>query len=84
MQSRQLITQLQENIAQSIIGQEHVVSRLIIGLLANGNLLLEGLPPHFDRRRAGHLERQNTALATRIGRQPRQSIMPIPGCRSWR
>jgi MoxR-like ATPase len=44
MQNRQQITQLQENIAKSIIGQEHVVSRLIIGLLANGNLLLEGLP----------------------------------------
>ncbi len=44
MDSRQQITQLQEDIAQSIIGQEHVVSRLVIGLLANGNLLLEGLP----------------------------------------
>ena len=30
--------------AQSIIGQEAVVERLIIGLLANGNLLVEGLP----------------------------------------
>jgi MoxR-like ATPase len=29
---------------QSIIGQETVVERLIIGLLANGNLLVEGLP----------------------------------------
>jgi MoxR-like ATPase len=28
----------------SIIGQEAVVERLIIGLLANGNLLVEGLP----------------------------------------
>jgi MoxR-like ATPase len=28
----------------SIIGQEDVVERLIIGLLANGNLLVEGLP----------------------------------------
>jgi MoxR-like ATPase len=44
MHSRQEISQLQKDIAQSIIGQEHVVSRLIIGLLANGNLLLEGLP----------------------------------------
>jgi MoxR-like ATPase len=44
MGSRQQITQLQERIARSIIGQEHVVSRLVIGLLANGNLLLEGLP----------------------------------------
>ena len=30
--------------AASIIGQEKVVERLIIGLLANGNLLVEGLP----------------------------------------
>jgi MoxR-like ATPase len=30
--------------AASIIGQETVVERLIIGLLANGNLLVEGLP----------------------------------------
>lgn len=28
----------------SIIGQEAVVERLIIGLLENGNLLVEGLP----------------------------------------
>jgi MoxR-like ATPase len=28
----------------SIIGQENIVERLIIGLLANGNLLVEGLP----------------------------------------
>jgi MoxR-like ATPase len=44
MESRQLIEQLHERIAQSIIGQEHIVERLLIGLLANGNLLVEGLP----------------------------------------
>jgi MoxR-like ATPase len=35
---------LKERMQQSIIGQETVVERLIIGLLANGNLLVEGLP----------------------------------------
>ena len=35
---------LKERMHQSIIGQETVVERLIIGLLANGNLLVEGLP----------------------------------------
>ncbi len=35
---------LQERMNASIIGQERIVERLIIGLLANGNLLLEGLP----------------------------------------
>ena len=35
---------LQTRMQESIIGQEVVVERLIIGLLANGNLLVEGLP----------------------------------------
>jgi MoxR-like ATPase len=44
MDSRQEISRLQKIMAQSIIGQEAVVERLLIGLLANGNLLIEGLP----------------------------------------
>ena len=35
---------LKTRMQESIIGQEGVVERLIIGLLANGNLLVEGLP----------------------------------------
>lgn len=35
---------LRARMQASIIGQEKVVERLIIGLLANGNLLVEGLP----------------------------------------
>jgi MoxR-like ATPase len=35
---------LKARMHESIIGQEDVVERLIIGLLANGNLLVEGLP----------------------------------------
>ncbi len=38
------IQTLQQRMQQSIIGQETVVERIIIGLLANGNLLVEGLP----------------------------------------
>lgn len=38
------LQQLQENINQYIIGQEELVESLIIGLIADGNLLLEGLP----------------------------------------
>ena len=38
------IQSLQQRMRESIIGQETVVQRLIIGLLANGNLLVEGLP----------------------------------------
>ncbi len=35
---------LQDKMNAAIIGQESIVERLIIGLLANGNLLVEGLP----------------------------------------
>jgi len=38
------IRQLQARIGKSIIGQETMVERLVLGLLANGNLLVEGLP----------------------------------------
>jgi len=38
------VKELQAKVEKSIIGQKQVVERLIIGLLANGNLLLEGLP----------------------------------------
>lgn len=35
---------LKQQIQQSVIGQEHVVDALLLGLLTNGNVLLEGLP----------------------------------------
>ncbi len=38
------INELKDKINQSVIGQEKLTERLIIGLLADGNILLEGLP----------------------------------------
>ena len=42
------IRQLQEGMHTTIIGQEHLVESLLIGLLADGHILLEGcrLQPH--------------------------------------
>ncbi len=39
-----VLARLREEIGQVIIGQRYLVDRLIIGLLANGHVLLEGLP----------------------------------------
>lgn len=36
--------QLKSAMSDAVIGQEHVVENLLIGLLANGNVLMEGLP----------------------------------------
>ncbi len=38
------VLQLKERVSRSIIGQESVIERLLLGLLCNGNILMEGLP----------------------------------------
>jgi MoxR-like ATPase len=38
------IPQLREEIARVIVGQHYLVDRLIVGLIANGHVLLEGVP----------------------------------------
>ena len=42
--ARDQIAALRERMGKAIIGQREVIERLLIGLLANGNLLVEGLP----------------------------------------
>ena len=44
MTARESILALKQQIAQTILGQDAMIERLLIGLLANGNLLVEGLP----------------------------------------
>ncbi len=44
MSALKTISDLKSRMAQSIIGQEHVVERLLLTLLCNGNVLVEGLP----------------------------------------
>jgi MoxR-like ATPase len=42
--AREAVKHLTDAVSRSIIGQNDVVDRLIIALLANGNVLVEGLP----------------------------------------
>jgi len=44
MDVRAEIQRLRENMNKEILGQEEIVEKLIIGLLGNGHLLVEGLP----------------------------------------
>ncbi len=44
MTNLEQILTLKKNIGQSIIGQDNVISKIIIALLTDGNVLLEGLP----------------------------------------
>ena len=43
-QTASWISTLREEIAHVIVGQEQLVDRLLVGLLANGHVLLEGVP----------------------------------------
>jgi MoxR-like ATPase len=60
------VRRLKENVQQSIIGQEHLVDRLILGLLCNGNLLLEGLPGLAKTRAVKSLAKSLEAGLSRI------------------
>jgi MoxR-like ATPase len=44
MVARDEILKLQSSIGKTIVGQKGMIERLLLGLLANGNLLVEGLP----------------------------------------
>ncbi|MCJ8322197.1 MAG: AAA family ATPase, partial [Colwellia sp.] len=59
------ILQLKDQIQQSVIGQEHVVDCLLLALLTNGNVLLEGLPGTAKTRSVKSLAQ---SLAVDLGR----------------
>ena len=60
------IKDLQQRMSASIIGQEEVVKNLVIGLLANGNVLMEGLPGLAKTRAVKGLAKNMDADFSRI------------------
>jgi MoxR-like ATPase len=44
MTARDAVLDLQKHIGETVLGQQGMIERLILGLLANGHLLVEGLP----------------------------------------
>ncbi len=63
---REAIAELKARMGRAIIGQQDVVDRLIIGLLANGNLLIEGLPGLAKTRAVKALAKTLDARFSRI------------------
>jgi MoxR-like ATPase len=60
------IKDLQKRMSSSIIGQEEVIKNLVIGLLANGNVLMEGLPGLAKTRAVKALAKNMDAEFSRI------------------
>ena len=57
---------LEQCMSESIIGQDTVIEQLIIGLLANGNILMEGLPGLAKTRAVKSLAKNMDAEFSRI------------------
>ena len=66
MNTLESVRKLQTRMGESIIGQENVIEQLIIGLLANGNILMEGLPGLAKTRAVKSMARNMDAEFSRI------------------
>ncbi|MDC0948489.1 MoxR family ATPase [Gammaproteobacteria bacterium] len=66
MSAHHSVLQLRERMQASIIGQQAVIDRLLIGLLADGNLLIEGLPGLAKTRAVKALAKNLEASFSRI------------------
>ena len=66
MSARPQILDLKQRMGRSIIGQEAIIERLLIGLLANGHLLVEGLPGLAKTRAVKSLAKNLDAGLSRI------------------
>ncbi|MEM8631962.1 MAG: MoxR family ATPase [Pseudomonadota bacterium] len=66
MEAFEGIAALRARMGEAIIGQRDVIDRLVIGLLANGNLLVEGLPGLAKTRAIKAMARNLDASFSRI------------------
>jgi MoxR-like ATPase len=66
MSAHDSVLDLQARMRRSIIGQDLVVDRILLGLLANGNILLEGLPGLAKTRAVKSLAKNLDAKMSRI------------------
>jgi MoxR-like ATPase len=79
MSVRKEIQQLQDRVSKDIIGQEEIVETLILGLLANGNILVEGLPGLAKTRAIKSLSRNIEGTFGRIQFTPDLTAGDITG-----
>lgn len=64
--AREAILELKARIGKSVLGQDHLVESMLMGLLANGNLLIESLPGLAKTRAVKTLAKNLAADLSRI------------------
>lgn len=63
---RDAILELKSRIGKSVLGQDHLIESMVVGLLANGNLLLESLPGLAKTRTVKSLAKNLAADLSRV------------------
>ncbi|CAG9176528.1 hypothetical protein LMG23992_03303 [Cupriavidus laharis] len=66
MSTRDDVLALQQRMSEAIVGQQHMIERMLLGLLADGHLLVEGLPGLAKTRAIKVLARNLEAKLSRI------------------
>ena len=66
MTTLEQLNALQASIGESVLGQDHVIRQILIGMLANGHLLLESLPGLAKTRTVKALAKHLDAKMSRI------------------
>src|ERR1700722_5196199 len=66
MTARDSLLNLQKQVGETVLGQQGMIERLILGLLANGHLLVEGLPGLAKTRAIKKMSRFLNAGLSRI------------------
>src|SRR5262245_26303360 len=64
--ARDAIRELKARIGKSVLGQDHLVESMLVGLLANGNLLIESLPGLAKTRAVKTLAKNLAADLSRV------------------
>ena len=64
--TRDAVLELKNRIAKLVLGQDHLVESMLVGLLANGNILLESLPGLAKTRAVKSLAKNLAADLSRI------------------
>jgi MoxR-like ATPase len=64
--AREAVLELKSRIGKSVLGQDHLVESMLIGLLANGNLLIESLPGLAKTRAVKTLAKHLAADLSRV------------------
>lgn len=81
MMQREKLLELEQKMNQQVLGQEELVRMLIIALLCDGHVLLEGLPGLAKTRAVRELARRVEGEYRRIQFTPICSLLISPAAR---